>query len=265
MTWKLGVCGLLLASGALAQPAFEVASVRSSGAITSKNADEAKREMGMQINGAQVDVSMMSLAELVRRAYRLRPSEFSGPAWTSSERYDIHAKLPSGSTQAQVPAMLQTLLTERFKVAFHRESREHQVYALVVGKGGLKLKQVEPDPPGAAGDKQLDMSGGAMHLNRKMTMQALCDFLAGFADRPLVDMTGLTATYQVALEIPFDELKRAKIAAEGRGAVGDTAADPGGGSAMFGAIQQLGLRLEPRKVPIEVLVVDHAERVPVEN
>jgi uncharacterized protein (TIGR03435 family) len=265
MTWKLGMWGLLLASGALSQPAFEVASVRPSAAITSKNADEAKREMGMQINGAQVDASMMSLAELVRRAYGLRPSQFSGPAWMSNERYDIHAKLPSGSAQAQVPEMLQALLTERFKFAFHRESQEHSVYALVGGKSGLKIKEVEPDPPGIARDKNLDMSGGAMHLDRKMTMQALCDFMAGFVDRPIVDMTGLMATYQVSLEISFEELRRAKIAAEGRGGVGDTADDPSGGSAMFGAVQQLGLRLEPRKVPIEVLVVDHAERVPVEN
>lgn len=264
MTFRLALCALVFAPAVLAQPAFEAASVRLS-AVTSKNVDEVKREPGMQMNGAQVDISMMSLADLMRRAYGLKQFQFSGPAWMSGERYEIHAKLPSGTAAAQVPEMLRTLLAERFLIAFHREKLERQVYALVIAKGGLKLKEAEPDPPGNGPDRKWETSGGALRLNRKMTMDALGDFLGGFVDRPVVDMTALTATYQVTLEIPFEELKRAKIAAEGRGSSGDTAADPSGGSAMFGAIQQMGLRLEARKVPVDVLVVDHAEKVPVEN
>jgi uncharacterized protein (TIGR03435 family) len=83
-------------------------------------------------------------------------------------------------------------------------------------------------------------------------------------DRPVVDMTALTDTYQVALDIPMEELKRAKTAAEGIHTA-DSASDPLGLSAMFAAVQQLGLRLEPRKTAVDVLVVDHAEKVPTEN
>jgi uncharacterized protein (TIGR03435 family) len=269
MTSKLGICLVLVAAGAVGQPAesrltFEVASVRAAGSVTSKNADEVKRGAGMQIDGAQVDIWMMSLADLVRQAYGLKAFQFSGPQWMSSERYEIHAKLPSGATPAQVPAMLQTLLAGRFQLVFHRDSREHQVYALLVGKNGLKLQLAGGTAPDNPRDKRLDMPGGTMHLNRKMTMPALCDFLGGFVDRPVIDMTGLTDTYQVTLDIPVDELKRAKIAAEGV-RPGDIASDPSGSSAMFTAVQQLGLKLEPRKTAVDVLIVDHAEKVPTEN
>jgi uncharacterized protein (TIGR03435 family) len=158
--------------------------------------------------------------------------------------------------------MLQTLLAARFQLASHRESREHQVYALLVGKNGLKLQLAEPGVSDST--RKSDMSGGALRLNRSMTMAALSDFLGGFVDRPVVDMTGLTDTYQVALDIPFDELKRAKVAAEGMH-TGETASDPSGSSAMFAAVQQLGLKLEPRKTAVDFLVVDHAEKVPTEN
>ena len=267
MTYKLGIAALFAVCVAVGQPAdnrlsFEVAAVRPAAPITA----EAQRAFGMQVNGAQVDIAMMSLADLIRQAYRLKTFQLSGPEWMSGQRYDIHAKLPSGSNPAQAPEMLQTLLVDRFKLTFHRESQEIQVYALLVGKSGFKLKEVEPDPPGSpAQQMKMTFSGGMMHQDRKMTMPGLCDFLGIFADRPVVDMTGLSATYQVALDIPADELKRAKVAAEGSHGGGDSASEPSGGATMFAAIQQLGLKLEARKAPVDVLVVDHAEKVPTEN
>jgi uncharacterized protein (TIGR03435 family) len=91
-------------------------------------------------------------------------------------------------------------------------------------------------------------------------------------DRPVVDMTGLTATYQVVLDLPMEEMIKMKMSAEravtgntaGAGA-GDAASDPSDGSAMFAAVQQLGLKLEQRKAPMEMIVVDHAEKIPTEN
>ena len=259
----------MVSSAALGQPAesrltFEVASVRSSGPISMKNADEIKRGAGLQVDGAQVDIWMMSLAELVREAYSLRSFQYSGPSWMASERYDIHAKLPSGATPAQAPAMLQTLLAERFQLSFHRESKEHQVYALVVGKNGSKLQPAVSGPDASGRAQKMVPVEGALRVDRDMTMPALCDFLGRFVDRPLVDMTGLADTYQVTFDIPTEELKRAKIAAEGMHA-GETASDPSSGSAVFAAIQPLGLKIEPRKMTVDVLVVDHAEKVPTEN
>jgi uncharacterized protein (TIGR03435 family) len=260
MQSKLSLCLVLAAFGAAGQ-SFEVASVRPSAAMTS----EAKRDIGMRVDGAQVDISMMSLADLVRQAYGLKAPQFSGASWMSSERYDIHAKLPAGSTQEQVPVMLQSLLTERFKLAFHRESRELQVYALMVGKGGLKLKEAATSQSRIQPDKKWVMAGSSMRLERDMTMQALCDLLGGLVDRPLIDVTGLTAAYHVTLDIPMDELKRAKMSAEGNRGGGESASEPPGSPAMFSSLRDSGLTVEGRKMSMDVLVVDHAERVPTEN
>ena len=327
--------GLLFAiCGAMGQPAtgklsFEVASVKPAEAISAASMAGGKLQIrvGTQIDGARVDIGMTSLAQLVSQAYGLKNYQVTGPEWMSSERYDIHAKLPEGATKEQVPEMLQSLLAKRFKLTFHRESKEHQVYALIAGKGGLKLKEAEPDPPPtAAGDgagsgpatgggatsfaiggagggqtsvfsmagagssdgktmvyssqggttKAVMAAGLGMHLDRKMTMQALCDLLGRFVDRPLIDMTGLTATYQVALDIPVDELKRmamsggANVVIVGNpgaagGGAGDSASEPSGGSAIFANLQQMGLKIETRKAPLDLLVVDHAEKVPTEN
>ena len=327
MTNKIGASLLLAACAALGQPAaaplsFEVASVKPAEPITSKAMAEGGFRLGTQIDGGRVDISFASLADLVRQAYRLKSYQFSGPDWMSSERYDIHAKLPEGATKEQVPEMLQSLLAERFKLTFHRESKEHQVYALVVGKNGPKWKEVEPDPPAANGatgaastgftmggsavrvtssgggggpaaaekaavyarstDGTTKTStpggGGALHLDRKMTMPVFAEFLARFMDRPVIDMTGLTATYQVVMDIPMDELlKMARsnggnvVVVNGGGAVpvsaggGDSASEPSNGSAMVGMVQEMGLKLEARKAPMDLLVVNHAEKVPTEN
>jgi uncharacterized protein (TIGR03435 family) len=276
----LAVCGALgqTATGHLS---FEVASVRPSEPITSKSGLDAKFRVGTQVDGSRVDIAFTPLAELVRQAYDLKSYQFAGPDWMSSERYDIHAKLPEGATKDQVPEMLQSLLADRFKLAFHRETKEHSVYGLIVGKTGLKLKEVAPDTPPSEGQgakTRPSPSGGIeVHMDQNMTMPALCIFLSKMVDRPVVDMTGLTATYDVVMDIPANEFKRMLQSgsnvvfapnsggSEGPHAAVDSASEPTGGSSMVTYIQQLGLKLESRKAPIEFLVVDHAERVPTEN
>ena len=234
--------------------------MKASGPVSFKSADEAKRGAGIQVDGARVDASMVSLADLIQQAYQVKAFQVSGPGWISSDRYDVHAKLPSGATTDQVPSMMQALLADRFRLAFHRDSREHAVYALSMGKNGIRMPVAGA---GAAEDKQEKKSDAAFHFSRKMTMTELCDFLGRFVDRPVVDATGLTGAYQVEFDIPAEDLKRAKMAAEG--GHGDSAADPAAGSVIFASLQQLGLRAEPRKMTVDMLVVDHAEKVPTEN
>lgn len=273
MKCKLSACLLLAACAALAQNlSFEVASVKPAGPVNSKSMME--RNLGTQVEGLRVDLSFVSLADIVRQAYRLKSYQFSGPQWMSAERYDIHARMSEGATKDQVPEMLQSLLADRFKLTFHRENKEHQILALVVGKGGSKLQEAEPDPPTPAGNaaNKTSAPGGGLHMDRKMTMPALCDFLGRFMDRPVVDMTELTATYQVVMDLPLEEMVKMKLNAEraatgnaGSAGAGDAASDPSGGSAMFAAVQQLGLKLEQRKAALDLIVVDHAEKVPTEN
>src|ERR1017187_3414547 len=243
-------------------PSFEVASIKPSAPITSK---EGKMRIGKTISGSRVEMNYVSLADLVQTAYRVKPYQVAGHEWTSSDHFDVLAKIPDGATQEQMPEMLQTLLADRFKLTLHRENKEHAVYALLVGKSGLKLQETEPgpDPPAAGGAK----TGGVMLINRKMTLAAFADFLDRFVDRPVVDMTETEATYQITMEIPIEYLiadKAKRDAAAAPRAGSDSASDPAG-SAMFAAIQQLGLKLEPRKAPMEVLVINHAEKIPTAN
>jgi len=302
--------GLVLAAGAaLGQtpapaPAFEVASVKPAAPLDGSRILSGQMHVGMKIDAARVDIGSMSLADLIRVAYRVKPYQVSGPDWMASERFDVLAKLPEGGSREQVPEMLQALLAERFKLAAHRESKEHAVYALVVGKNGPKLNESAPDAEaptttddanpqvrisGRGENTQVSISGGqigtahmsvgpngTMHLEApKMNMAAFADTLSRFFDRPVVDLTELKGTYQVALDLSMEDLRTAARTmgymapglGGGRGGAGppaDAASDPGGLS-IFAAVQQLGLKLEPRKVPLDLVVIDHLEKAPTEN
>jgi uncharacterized protein (TIGR03435 family) len=227
------------------------------------------------------------------------------------ERWDIQAKLPEGGTPAQIPAMLQSLLVERFKAAVHRETKEHPVYALVVGKGGPKMKEADPGNAGTgatmAGHGRpagVHVNGGAMSLflsNEELgpvrlspspsgagmrleakaaSMPALADILSRMLDRPVVNMTELKGKYEVAVDLTQENMRTMAamagfpMAGMGPGGMGPEGAMHGGGESttasepaatLFQSVQQLGLRLESRKAPMEMIVVDHADNSPTEN
>jgi uncharacterized protein (TIGR03435 family) len=294
-------------------PAFEVASVKPSPPLDANAVMSGKLHLGMRTDAARVDIGYLSLADLIHIAYRVKPFQISGPDWMGTQRFDIQAKMPEGASADQVPEMLQALLAERFKLALHRDSAEHAVYALVVGKNGSKLKEAAPDPDvpvtpadppkgaitigdgnnqmqisGSPQGKGMDISGGPngrMHLTmgsegamrlemESMTMAALADNLSRMVDRPVVDMTGLKGKYQVALEVSSADLiamaRTLGVAVPARppsgdaGRPADAASDPSG-SSIFAAVQELGLKLDPQKQPMERLVIDHLERMPTEN
>lgn len=159
---KIAAGGMLLAAGILlGQPAapkleFEVASVKAAPPIQAQVAS-GKIHVGMKIDGARVDIGSMSLSDLIPVAFKVKAYQVSGPAWMtadilSAQRFDIMAKMPEGATAEQVPEMLQALLADRFKLTFHRENKEHAMYALVVAKGGPKFKESVPEPDAPASD-----------------------------------------------------------------------------------------------------------------
>ena len=309
----LAACAALGQTPAAA-PAFEVASVKPAAPLDANAIMSGKMHLGMKTDAARVDIGFLSLADLIRIAYRVKPYQISGPDWMGSQRFDIQAKMPEGASTEQVPEMLQALLAERFKLALHRDSTEHSVYALVVGKNGSKLKESPPDPANSAappanppsgaitigaGNNQVQISGniqgkgmvvsggqtgktrmtmtpeGTMRLEmEKMTLPALADILSRLVDRPVVDMTELQGNYQVALDLSQGDLiamaRTAGVAGVAlpagadAGRPADAASDPSG-SSIFAAVQQLGLKLDPRKEPMERLVIDHLERTPTEN
>jgi uncharacterized protein (TIGR03435 family) len=130
-------------------------------------------KVGPHITASQVEYNYMTLRELIAAAYRAQPYQVSGPDWLGSERFDIVAKMPMGASTDDAPAMLQTLLAERFKLQAHRDSQEHPVLALVVGKNGPRLKEatepavpIDPDAPLKPGEIKMDTIEGPARLTR---------------------------------------------------------------------------------------------------
>jgi uncharacterized protein (TIGR03435 family) len=209
--------------------------------------------------------------------------------------------------------MLQALLKERFKLEFHRDTKEQNAYVLVVDKGGPKLQDADPDADKPLPDDpkatkidtgqgtvsinqatgSVSISGGPqgpmkvmapttpgapMHLELlKTNIGSLVDFLSPMMDKPVLDQTGLKGYYHMTLELPIDQIMamaQRQMASMGMpipgggGPVAGNAAlaasDPSGGS-LSKAVQQLGLRMDAKKAPIELIVVDHVEKTPTEN
>jgi uncharacterized protein (TIGR03435 family) len=163
---RVAMSGLLLASSVVltgsvlaqtpgkAELSFEVASVKPAPPLNPMEIIQTGKipRVGMTVEGTRVDIGYLSLADLIRIAYAVKPFQVDGPDWLKSERFNIQARMPEGSTKEQAPVMLQALLAERFQLKVHRENREHSVYALVVAKGGHKLKESPPDAePAPAG------------------------------------------------------------------------------------------------------------------
>jgi uncharacterized protein (TIGR03435 family) len=220
---------------------FDVASIKPSAPMTPAIASSGKLHVGMKITATRVDIGMLSLMDLVCKAYEVKQYQVSGPSWMSAQRFDIVANMPEGATKEQVPQMLQTLLAERFKLAIHRDTKEHpvSVYALVVGKGGPKMKESEPDPnapdpaagtgsnqvtfttsgkgssvvsDGQGGQTKMTMGadGKTMHMeNSKLSMARFTEMLSRFVDRPVVDATELKGDYQVALDLSLQDMMEA--------------------------------------------------------
>jgi uncharacterized protein (TIGR03435 family) len=151
------VAGSSLFAQTTARPSFEVASVKPLPPLKDMVQDLISgklniQKLGMTIDASRVDIGAMTLKELIQKAYDLKPYQIAGPDWMGGQLFEIHAKIPEGGSKEQIPAMLQTLLEERFKITARRENKEQPVYALLVSGDGLKLKEAvaDPNPPAAA-------------------------------------------------------------------------------------------------------------------
>jgi uncharacterized protein (TIGR03435 family) len=289
---------LLAAAAAFAQtapalPSFEVASVKPAPPPT-----DGRMMVRMGGDPGRVDYSNVSLKDLLSRAYEVKRFQISGPSWLETERFDVTAKVPDGTPREQVPLMLQQLLNERFKMAVHKEKKEMPVYALVVGRGGPKLQKsaetplaLPPDPgvPGAAdgrggrgpsgflgGGRGMIRIGGGKIEAKQVTLGSFADMLANFLDRPVVDETKLEGNYDISMDVSMEEMAGMRGlrmgappqhdgGAAGAGPAAGPAPDSTPGASIFTAVQQLGLKLEPRKAPMDLVVIDHSEKVPTEN
>jgi len=311
---------------------FDVASVHPADMAAVQAAAPAGKmpKFGLSIDGLRAEYNLMSLQDLIGIAYKVKPYQISGPAWLNQQgfnqpRFNIAARMPEGATADDAPAMLQALLKDRFKLVAHFTEQEHPILALVLGKGGPRMK----DASGPAvpldltaelkpNQMKMDMGDGPMIVTRNtdgsasmnmgvkgtfnqrmdtqakvvhidadhLNMDGFADLLtrtlqigaAGQQGQQVVNMTGLTGSYQVSMELNLADLMAAAQAQGGAGfpsggasggaagAAAPQASDPGGaGSTVYGSVEKAGLKLEKRKATVEQLVIDNVEKTPTEN
>jgi uncharacterized protein (TIGR03435 family) len=276
------------------QPEFEVATVKPS----------APQQMGRMMMGmrggpgsddpSRYSCSNCSLMMLLTEAYGVQRNQISGPHLLDSEHFDIAAKVPPGTTKEQFRQMIQSLLAERFHLKLHRETKEMPIYELEVAKGGPKLKESAAAPPDSASpapgqplrsDKDgypmlphgrgsiMAMAPGRARLQGEQeTMDQLAARLSMMVGRTVKNGTGLTGKYDFVLSFAPDlsmmniGMPKPPPDADGRGPGPAAPSSDDSAPSIFTALQeQLGLKLEQKKGPVDLLVIDHVEKTPVEN
>jgi uncharacterized protein (TIGR03435 family) len=281
-----GIVTVSLAFGQVAAPKveFEVASIRPSQASGPDRVNA-----GLKMDGSQAHFGSLSLKNLISRAYDVEANQISGPDWIGSERFDISAKLPDGATMAQIPEMLQSLLAERFGLKIHRETKDMPAYALVLGKSPLKLKELPPDaePQDANGSVNVAVSGSVQGVSmdlgngssytfandqfqfKKVSMDVLASQLSRYLDRPVVNMMDLKGNYDLTLNVTQEDYYILLVRS---GANAGVALPPqampllnGSPVSLFDALDQEGLHLDARKMPLDMIVVDQVLQTPTEN
>ena len=235
-----------LLAGTICGQTFEVASVKKNTSGERTAADG---------KGDRLNIYNMPLKFLVAMAWQVANDRVDGPAWTENEGFDIIAKPAPGATRDEVFAMLRNLLMERFKLEIHHEQKPVPVYALVVARNGPKL---HPSAPGGA--RRTPCTRDGLQLTCQSQNSSMADLAQNLPrwvsmnwfGMPIVDRTGLSGVYDFSLTWIMTRT------------VDDTVAPPG--LSLLDALQeQLGLKLEPQKAPLDRIVIDRAERTPVEN
>jgi uncharacterized protein (TIGR03435 family) len=227
-----------------ADPDWEVVSVKA------RDPNDTSNSQSTGMKGRQFTMANRTVEGMLMFAYGMHKKEIVGaPGWIATERWDVQGvpDVPGGPSLKQAQILTRKLLAERFGLKVHRETKELAVYAVTVAKGGEKMARSAGDPNGTP-DENENSNGG--QITMRMTNMSMGEFapdLGYFLDRPAVDQTGLTGRYDFQLKWTADDSR----------APTDGSAAPG----LFTAIQQqIGLKLEPVKAPVEVLVVDAVER-----
>jgi uncharacterized protein (TIGR03435 family) len=235
----------LLTFAAAAQPAFDVASVRAGGA------GEGNRRENIQTSPGSLNMRNVTLRSATRWAYHVMDYQVSGPDWMNFERYDIVAKAAGPVSEDELRVMLRALLAERFKLTLHRETKELQAYVMVVAKGGIKFHESQNEGEPAF---EPDRSLTSVRFKRIPASQII-EMLSSVLHAPVINNTGLTGYYDATIDIGKYMQDRP---------ASDSPADimP---VLITGLQEELGLKLESKKMPLDLLIIDHAEKVPIEN
>ena len=292
-------CGMALivlaAAGAFAQPAtapltFEVATIKPSSGGDRRSAMMFQPGGGFRATG-------VTFKTLLTLAYDLREFQISGgPKWIETDRFDITAKAEHGATanadsepprpmlsmseeerktiQEQMAQRLQALFADRFHLVVHKETKEQQVYALVVGKGGSKLqaaqgsasqRQNSSERQGPSGPQGMMRMGRGSVEGHGVPIEFLIRAISGQLGRPVIDRTGLSGNFDIKLQWTPDPGQAPKTFGDAPPpGVEPPPSDPNGPSIFTALQEQLGLRLESQKGPVDLIVIDRVEK-PSEN
>jgi uncharacterized protein (TIGR03435 family) len=254
----------------LASPQFEVASIKASPPPRAGMVTSARGGPGTE-DPTFFTCENYGLSGMIWMAFDLQDYQLSGPDWMPTTQFTVSAKIPPGTTRAQFRLMLQNLLIDRFKMTFHHEKRQVNGFALIVAKGGPKFKEYVEEPssnddtPLRPAPMEKDANGfpklvrvkgfsmaimndrAALHSGGG-TMEEFAQSVSNQLRLPVTDATGLTGKYDVTLSWVADNSPDAPA------------------PNIFQAVQeQLGLKLESKKITVDVLVVDHIEKAPTEN
>lgn len=282
-SWRALVVFLIVCGSAIGQtnirPEFEVATIKPA-------APDARGMFFRRAPGGRIDLNNMPLKEMITIAWQIQPFQVSGgPPWLDSARFDVSAKPENNSKQSDILLMIQALLEDRFQLKIHRETKELSTYVLVMakkdGKLGPRLTQSKegsctpfdpskpltpPEPgklptPGCGG-----MRMGPSSLTASSTpIERLIPTLSRLLGRTVVDKTGLTGNFDINLEWAPDDSQALQLPPDAPKPPPSDGAAGATGPSIFTALQeQLGLKLESQKGPVEIFVIDHAEK-PSEN
>jgi uncharacterized protein (TIGR03435 family) len=252
------VCSVGFGQAPKAEAEFEVASIKPS-VLSNPNNRERNRRENITVEPGSLIMRNVSMRSALQWAYDIKPYQVSGPGWIDDERYEIIAKASTAAEPRQLRGMLQTLLVKRFRMTVHHETKTLQAYVLVVARTGLKM--TEGDPNGQTNIKP----DGAKAMVTDVSMDEIIDLLIRGGrqmglDQPVIDQTGLKGRYSFTLDAsgPMQVMSSLR---------GGQKPDP---DEVINVVQdvlqsQLGLRAEQRKAPVDLIVVDRAERVPAEN
>jgi uncharacterized protein (TIGR03435 family) len=220
----------------LPQRQFDVASIRPSRAARAGGEGSGREKI--TVTPDSVIIENAGLSFCIQSAYNVKLYQVSGPSWLISERYDIMAKTERRSSKDQLVQMLQALLADRFRLQLQRETRTLPVYQLVAKSGAMKLNVASLDQTAHG----MTIENGSF-LFRGVTMADFAERLSDFSsvDRPVVDRTGLDGSFDITL-------------------ISAASAMRSDSDAIFAAVERTGLRLNPGKAPLQILVVSHADK-----
>ena len=242
--------GVWVTAAAQSRLAFEVVSIKPVPRPTPETIQAGTSRLAFNIDGARVEIAGFGLVPIVARAFGVEVRQVDMRGQGGDQTFEIQAKLPAGATPEQVPEMLQDMLVERFKLAYHRETREYEMTVLTIAKNGMKLTRLpEGTKPTSSSVRHSD---GSTRFTQTSNVAALFPVMNSFGGfRQMVDETGLDGMYTWVRDLPppspgidYQEATQESFRV---------------------MLEAAGLKLDERKISKETIVVDHSEAAPTAN